>query len=231
MREKVGENKETLQLSKSEAKKALGDSWYTTLKTIDDFSMLSLEKQEEYLKVFDRQVELFGNEGNPVFLPFNILKVVYNDGTKDWVNTSQFYGYKKVGQHAFLIVDLQNMELALQQAETFYRVEVLERELEGVVVKPDIVQRGVAPYLKVRNTNYLTLVYGYDWLSEQKTKKLLSQKKIGRKLQVSIDEWETGQKMLNIQYKDIEENNNDFLQCAAKFIVEEKQERELDPRL
>ena len=47
--------------------------------------------------------------------------------------------------------------------------------MEGVVIKPEE-ERENAPYLKVRNPEYLSIIYGYDYRFPHKYAKLLKQK-------------------------------------------------------
>ena len=62
--------------------------------------------------------------------------------------------------------DLTNENHIFQLKELF--LELTKRDkLEGVVIKPDrITEDRVVPYMKVRNPDYLTLIYGFDYREE-----------------------------------------------------------------
>lgn len=212
------------------AKEELSDHMFKTLSAVRDFSIIPFDLQRLYLETYDRQLELYGKDsGDPYFLPFNLLKIIYEDDTEE-INYSQFDGFLDVSSDKVIIIQLSDLSQAYNSAQKFY-ASVVSDGIEGVVVKPDLVKKNVAPYLKVRNDNYLTMVYGYDWKSPKKHEGLMKQKRIGRKIKLSIQEYETGMDMLAIPYNEINEDNEKYLQIAAKFVVEEKKERILDPRL
>ena len=106
-----------------------------------------------------------------------------------------------------------------------------EGKMEGVVVKPQIIESKVAPALKVRGQRYLTMVYGYDYLMPKKYNRLLKSKHTRKKIETSIREFRIGQKMLSIRQDDIVENNQNYLHLVASMITEEKFGKTLDPRL
>jgi hypothetical protein len=103
--------------------------------------------------------------------------------------------------------------------------------MEGVVIKPRYFTANVAPALKVRSPAYLTLIYGYDYRFPEKYGKLIAQKRTGRKMKTSIQEFDLGRRMLDIKLVDLNDQNQAFLQLAARMVLEERSERELDPRL
>jgi len=106
------------------------------------------------------------------------------------------------------------------------------RPLEGVVIKPATSYvKGVAPFIKVRNKNYLRLVYGYDYDTPNRYARLLKKKNVRKKIELSIREYELGRRMLSIPYNDIKEDNDVYKNLVAMFITEERNEKGLDPRL
>lgn len=80
------------------------------------------------------------------------------------------------------------------------------------------------PYLKVRNGEYLRLIYGYDYTDPERYQRLCKQKSITKKLNVSIREKILGEKMLISE-------ENDRIDLAIKLIGELRNEKDLDPRL
>lgn len=105
-------------------------------------------------------------------------------------------------------------------------------KMEGIVIKPErIYTPSVAPYIKVRNEDYLTIVYGHNYKFEHKFNKLISKKGVKKKLQTSIREFELGLKMLKTPYAMIAPENEEYKQLLAQMIVEVEKEKQLDPRL
>jgi hypothetical protein len=60
---------------------------------------------------------------------------------------------------------------------------------------------------------------------------LIQRKRIKRKLEVSVKEWEIGKRILEIPYNLISKENEHFIQAYGEMVLEERNERELDPRL
>lgn len=79
-----------------------------------------------------------------------------------------------------------------------------------------------APYMKVRNPDYLTIIYGYDYRFPHKYKKLLKQKSIGQKLKTSITEYALGQEMLSFPWDSIGIENKEYKQVAANMLFEKR---------
>ena len=85
--------------------------------------------------------------------------------------------------------------------------------------------------MKVRNSEYLSIIYGYDYMFPHKYEKLIKQKNIRKKLKASINEYELGQELLKIPFSKISTDNADFRQIAANLLFEVSQEKDIDPRL
>ena len=112
------------------------------------------------------------------------------------------------------------------QADVTVRVRVVVKE--GVVVKPEQPYiKGVAPFLKVRSSRYLSIIYGYDYMYPSKYEKLVRQKRTDRKRQTSIDEYAYGKRMLEIPRSEISMENKEYTSLFARLIFEEKQEEKL----
>lgn len=190
------------------------------------------------LRNFKKQIDVFGQPGNIEFKPFSILKVVYKDGSEklfDYVSS-----FTEISVDRSCLVDLSSVYSsgAAKQAYQEFWDSCVEKNLEGVVVKPILEDpklcklKGIAPYLKVRNEEYLRLVYGYDYLeNKQKYSKLAFSKNTKRKMEVSIAEFDLGLRMLEIPFKEVSTGNVKFKQLVAKVILEEENEKTLDPRL
>lgn len=195
-------------------------------------SSSKLQQLKESALKFKYQVELFGSSGNLDFKPFSILKLVMKDGSEilpDYVQS-----FKDISEEE--IVEI-NLATDYDKACAF-NAKCVKQELEGVVIKPilsDIRQistKQIAPYLKVRNSEYLRLIYGYDYLDNSKKYERLSRKKDNRnKIKVSINEFNIGLRMLETPYKNITRDNQKYKNILATMIAEEAKESFLDPRL
>lgn len=186
-------------------------------------------KQENSLKVFQNQINTFGNEGELHFKPFTILKVVHTSGEETILNSN--LTYKLVNDDAFLHVEItdSNKEEKLKEMYFFFE-KLTNNNEEGIMIKP--VQnyiKNVPPCFKVRNNNYLTMIYGVNF--HQDFDHYLEKRNVKKKLEQSINGWEINQKMLQIPYKDLEEENYLMRLLLLKRINNEEIEKTLDPRL
>lgn len=177
--------------------------------------------------VLKHQLSLFGSESELEFLPFAKLKKVNADGSEElFFNASNYEMFSSISRFKCLRTS------DIEEAREYVRTYIEPMVLEGCVVKPDLVYtKGIAPYLKVRNPDYLTLVYGHDYLCSKKFEKLMRQKNISKKIAISIAEYELGMKMLLTQYNSISLENLDFLNLCIKMVLEQQKEVVLDPRL
>lgn len=173
--------------------------------------------QLQHLAAFDRQLALYGEPGPLRFEAFSILSI---DG-QDVTSLNQEVVFKTVSDQPYLVLDPQDPS-ALKSAQDFFETLTTEKGMEGVVIKPLVPQDSVPPYLKVRNKEYLRLIYGYDY--PQRLAKLCSSKNTRGKLNLSISEWNLGRKMLTASKESLE-----GLVCAMLFDM--RKERALDPRL
>lgn len=188
--------------------------------TFNQFSsILNLKEEQKGIQIYEEQLAIFAKNSPTEFKPFSILQV---DG-RTWVYENQAQIFNLLTpQDNSLIINL-NDENKLQLAENFFNMLTLELDYEGVVVKPLVYKKGVAPYIKVRQENYLHLIYGHDYKVHYEKK--LRQKRIDRKLSLSISEFELGIRMLEAK------TINERLDLACQIRFEINQENTLDPRL
>ena len=188
-----------------------------------------LVKQEESLHVFKNQIETFGNGGEIHFKPFTILKIVTASGDETLPNSN--LTYELVNDDAFLHVEFTvlNKEEKLKEIYSFFEKLTSDNE-EGIMIKP--VQnyiKNLPPCFKVRNNNYLTMIYGVNF--HQDFDHYLEKRNVKKKMEQSINGWEINQKMLQIPYKDLDDENYLMRLLLLKRINNEEIEKTLDPRL
>jgi predicted kinase len=207
---------------------------YETFKNVLEYypEHIPLSETEEYVKIYNRQMELFASPGEIEFKPFSILKEIKTDGSEVlYFNASNIEIFKNISSDKYCIVDF-NDENWFEVANNFYQDITARQEMEGVVIKPEIVyNKGLAPYIKARNENYLSIVYGYDFKKKNKYEKLVKRKRIKEKLKSSIYEFEVGKKMLEIPYNQIDDKNKSLISLYIKMIMDEENVQKLDPRL
>lgn len=196
---------------------------------LTEVKLPELEKQALSLAVFKNQIDTFGKEESVHFKPFTVLKVVSESGKEVLPNSNLTYGL--VNEDAFLNLKFtaENTEENIKLVYDFFEKLTTENE-EGIMIKPvENYIKGLPPCFKVRNNNYLTMIYGVNF--HQDFNHYLEKRKIGRKLEQSINGWEINQKMLQIPYGSLNEENYLMKLLLLKRLNDEEIEKNLDPRL
>lgn len=145
----------------------------------------------------------------------------------DW-KTSDMYRF--VNDDHFLTIDLSEPN-AYEEAFRYFSTITLENKMEGIVIKPELINQKVVPAMKVRNLEYLSIIYGYDYRFPHKYRKLFNQKNITQKLKTSMQEHRLGERMLGFKFEDISPENTEYQQVVATMLFEVAKEKEIDPRL
>lgn len=230
---KVGFDDLVNNTPKEELAKKYGQARAHTYRCLMSLPWRRPEDFTDALSVYKEQIKIFGSPGEVDFKPFALLKYIREDGTeKNYQATgeSNVEQFEHVSGDEYRVVRTDDPAWRAF-AHKFFKEITADQKMEGIVVKPAVITDGVAPALKVRGENYLTLIYGYDYKFESKYKRLIDGKRTGRKMRTSIQEFKIGQQMLSIPHAEITEQNEDYLQLVAAMIAEERQEKTLDPRL
>lgn len=196
---------------------------------LTDFKILNIEQQEKALNIFKSQTDAFGKEEPLYFKPFTILKIVYANGNEVLPNSNVTYA--EINEDAFLHLHFsrENEAENIQLIQDFFDTLTNERE-EGIMIKPaKNYIKGLPPCFKVRNTNYLTMIYGIRLQTDFEY--YLYRRNIKQKLEQSINDWEINQQMLRIPYKTLNTENYLMKLLLLKRINNEEIEKTLDPRL
>lgn len=189
--------------------------------SFDVFKKQSVEERVSLIEKFKEQLNLYGSPGKMNFAPFAFLEwdgeAVEQRG-KDFITLSD-------DKH--FIVDLtivEGWDKQMEQVTAFYDTLTTVLGYEGVVIKPyEETPEGCVPYMKVRNKEYLRLIYGFDYTI--KNDALCAQKNIKGKLRMSIDEYALGMAMIR---ESDPKKRNKYIEAMFGFIA---RERDLDPRL
>jgi len=188
---------------------------------------------EEHWKAYEtykRQLELYAEDGEAEYKPFALLKIVYDNGEEqlpDW-NTSEMYRF--LSDDELVLLDLSDPQ-SYEIAEEFFAKLTVDNHMEGVVIKPEVQDGNAAPYMKVRNPEYLSIIYGYDYRFPHKYSKLMKQKSIAPKLRTSMNEYRLGQALLAVKFDEISPKHETYKEIAASLLFEVAKEKEMDPRL
>jgi hypothetical protein len=179
-------------------------------------------KDETYdnIEKFNIQANIYGKHDEGYLETFGI---VYKDGqeliTADQSEILPSYGID------FVEYDL-NDEKDVISLKNFYTETIKDGITEGIVIKPLQWKKDDIPCIKVRNEEYLRIVYGFDYTS--KLQKYAEDKNISHKLKLSIVEQNLNLTLLNAYA----ENNKELQkEIYSLLIVEFEKEVGLDPRL
>jgi predicted kinase len=177
----------------------------------------------ENLNKFDEQVKNYSIKEEPYLEPFDILKATKceDDLFYDYTSTSPLSSVEWFGK-------LNTNPYYVGPIDGDYQLDSLKnhygRPLEGFVVKPaNNWNKSIAPYLKVRNPEYLRMVYGPDYLNEEKYSKLLAKKNVKFKMQDSISAYNSNIELLLEFY-------GNPVQAMANCLVVKNGEKNADPR-
>lgn len=220
---------ENVEFNKKKIIEERGHHIWKTLSAYDkvmkeNFNLEDLKIENEK---FLEQIELYGNDCQPYFKPFVIFKVICETKEEILANDNLAV-FGSFNTDPCYIVDKSRTNW-LENSIKFFNTITTRKGYEGVVVKPKIYEEGKAPYLKVRNREYLRLTYGYDYqLHEEFHSK---RKHINRKLKASITDWNRALKLLKIPVNEISEDNKEYINLIADFVVEDRHQQTLDPRL
>ncbi len=199
-------------------------------KGLAKLKVVDLEMYDRGIKMYNKQIEHFGKEGELYFKPFNILKKISKDGSEEIVNDN--LSYKIVNDDEFMHFEINDeTQLDRKAIEVKAWFTALSSNMEeGVMIKPRIAfQKGIAPALKVRNDEYLTMIYGVKFMEE--FPRYLRKRSIKRKLDCSVNDWMQNWELLKIPYSSIKEDNYYYKNKMYDRIQRESIGSQLDPRL
>lgn len=217
-------------LSQNELKEKYPMHVIRQYEAIKKFKFLHLENYRKNIQLFKNQLDVFGKDSEIYFKPFNILKEIHSDGSETFVNDN--LSFKQINDDDFLHYTFENQEDFEQKFPKIQHWvnEINQNNEEGVMIKPRTAfLSGMPPAFKVRNNNYLTLVYGVDF--QDRLQEYIAKRNIKSKLKCSINDWAINQKMIKTPYQEIDEENYYFKNLILDRILGEEIEKQLDSRL
>lgn len=197
---------------------------------LSSFSVLDLNAYNKSLEVFEKQISHFGIQGDIYFKPFNVLKKIFDNQTEDFVNDN--LSYQEVNEDPFLSFEAKTVD-ELQSAidKTYEWFSTLTQNMEeGIVIKPRTAfLKGLPPAFKVRNNQYLTMIYGVDF--QENFDHYFSKRKVKAKVECSINDWMLNYEILKVPYAEIDTENYLLKNLVLDRIMGETVESTLDPLL
>jgi len=233
--------KEFVKLSKKEQQDKLPQHQLQNYKTYLDTicSYQSTNQMEELLEVYSKQLELYGQDGELDYKPFSILKIIYNDESETiplldkTLTQSQMYQMlysgNELDSQLVLTITPENYKTQYTVLKEWFDKKTIHEGYEGIMLKPDIINIDKLPLLKVRNPDYLTIIYGYDYKLEHNYKLLVDKKTTSRKIYQSIKEFKLGMNLLSMNYSNL--GADEYKARLENFINCELDGTNLDPRL
>jgi len=198
--------------------------------SIEAFKMLDLDKYEQGISIFGEQISHFGSDGDISFKPFNVLKKVFDDGSEIVVNDNFSFG--EVSDDEFLEINIESpdeLETKAKMVTEWFNKLSADKE-EGIVIKPRIsFLKDLPPAFKVRNNQYLVMIYGIDFINNYQYN--MQKRNIDKKIKCSLNDWAINHALLKVKYKDIHSENYHLKNLVYDRIMGEKIESTIDSRL
>lgn len=178
------------------------------------------ENVYDNLEKFNKQVEIYA-EDVPGHL--ETFGVIYIDG-QELITADQ----SKVLPDFGIAYETFNLELEedASRLKQFYEDMIADGKTEGIAIKPLQWKKDDIPCIKVRNPEYLRIVYGYDYTSS--LQRYAESKNINNKLRLSIKEHNLNLNLLEAYRKEDKETQKEIY---ASLLTEFEKETSLDPRL
>lgn len=201
------------------------------------------ELLKKLFTTYSAQMDLYGkidNQAKSDYKAFGILKIIYKDNTESIplldgsMTQSQMYQLvsSNLESDSQLVVTIKpdsNMESIYSEIKNWFDKKTIQEGFEGIVLKPDIIIKDKIPLLKVRNPDYLTIIYGYDYKLERNYKNLVNKKTTRHKIAQSIKEFKLGINLLTMNYANLD--SDEYKSRLENFITCELDGVTLDPRL
>jgi len=223
--QKYNELKDLFSMDKKDLINTHGHHVYRMCKLLNNFTYISIQRRQEYIDLFNKQLELYANPDLPVEIKsFSILQI----DNKVLPIETNVECFTLFNDDDYFVVDVTDKQSRLNGIE-FFKTLSYDKGYEGVVVKPnkisDAIFNNVVPYFKVRNEDYLLIIYGYLYKEFYNEFVKSKNRTLGRKIQACIQEWNAGLKMLQAKSK------TDLVNAFLEFKYGENIELETDPRL
>jgi PNKP adenylyltransferase domain, ligase domain len=197
---------------------------------IKQFKVLQLDNYKQGIDIYAEQINHFGKEEELYFKPFCILKKIMDDGSEQMPNDN--FTYQQVNDDecmALTLTDNQDIETAVKPIyEWFARLSA--SLVEGIMIKPkQTFIHNLPPAFKVRNNQYLTMIYGVNFINDLQHN--IAKRQVGKKTDCSKNDWMINWELLKTKYTTITTENYAYKNLLLDRIFGELLENNLDHRL
>lgn len=189
------------------------------------------------LDEYKKQLDLYAGEGELQFKPFDILRVDFKDGSFNvddgWMGfvdhkynllTSISTGFEDFGRV------IKPDDFGRRVAKTYFD-NLTKKGYEGMCIKPVNPKETDAVHcMKVRNKDYLRIIYGFDYQRPDKLEALVQKKRVGKKRKLSHNEYKLGIQMLKLDANAVDYEEQ-YDRIAKQILFEIEEESTLDTRL
>ena len=183
----------------------------------------NIEHERANLEAFKAQLDIYGELISPEQAYFEPFAIIYRDG-ESYLQAPQDKLMDEFEIH-YQMFDLTE-ENSLEQIRSYNESILLDGRVEGIMLKPNEWKINDIPMLKIRNAEYLRLIYGYNYLD--RIESLCRAKEIRGKLSCSIKEQNLNVELLDAYSRDDKKLQKDIYKL---LIVEFEKEKGLDPGL
>lgn len=217
-------------LTESALKKKYAPHIIRQYKSLQNFRIPDMTNYEDGISVFAKQKYHYAKEGPLYFKPFNVLKMIYTDGREKIPDDNGTYLQVNDDEMKTLHLDTdRDIEEGINDVYKWFDSLTGEME-EGIVIKPlKAFNIGLPPALKVRNNDYLTMIYGVDF--QNNFLHQLRKRSTKAKMNASISDWAINYKLLGVPYRRIKNDNYYYKNLMLDRILEEVVESRLDASL
>jgi len=197
---------------------------------VHDLQVHDLEDYQKNIELYQRKIDHYGNVEPLSFKPFNILKMIARDDSEVLPNDN--HTYKFINDDAMLELSINSdaeLEAAVDLANGWLNQLTGEME-EGIMIKPRVAFiPNLPPAFKVRNNDYLTMIYGVDFIPDYD--RYIKRRRIRRKIDCSINDWMQNWELLQIPLATIDSENYHYKNLICDRILGEMETGKLDSRL
>lgn len=199
---------------------------YNALNKLKDMIPKDVDGRMKGFSVFRKQLDIHGklNE-KPYLKPFGILGVYSNYGENLAKDYSQIDNFKLVSDDPYMIIDkYTDINLVYEVYNAW-----MSKGMEGVVLKTEFPIYDGPTMFKVRNNDFLHLLYGEDFLEKMDTH--IEERNINKKLKSSIIDFKMGHELLKINRNEITQDNYKLKNLYLNKIKQEQEQSDIDDRL
>ena len=213
---------------------------FPRFETYDNFKTImfySLEEERNDLELYEAQLALYAKDAPLEFRGFDILHVLNEDGTTcverfDFNNVGMRYNILRAAEGEVLPTEVGLVALPTEYDEILAHFNwLVDNGYEGIMIKPLYPnETDAVNCMKVRNKDYLRIIYGYDYQRPEVLEQLVARKRVGKKRKLSHHEYKLGQQMLQLDPA-ADNYTEEFERIAKAILFEIEEEATIDLRL